>query len=398
MNVILRAESPEANLEIQTDVGTNMMTRDWMRTCRWLGVVLCLSGALAVSSGCDKSPRQKLVQAKVALQNEDLDKAKTNLEEVLSVQKDNLEAKRLMGEVYRLKEQYKRAEEHIENIWNNQGLDADNAELSARQRSFKDSLTTQFVDLYKDWGNSINAEENPKKFEQTVQRGLEYDDRDMDLNGMLVDFYWERGKRLVEEGNKKEAAQAFDKISQLRTPRGDDRRKKAKKKARDLQLEFFKEEGRKRFDKDTKPMISDMDGFEVDGDTIVIEFEQNVDRRLNPNKKKHKAKAKQLAYLALLKQLSQVGLTIAGLPKDAEVTTIVGTSQLKQILLGKLDIGDPDFRRGEYTINAELPVGNAIGIAYDLKNAFEEAQKSKDKNKEQNSGDAGNTKEDAGGN
>jgi hypothetical protein len=343
-----------------------------------MGVLLCLSGLLAVSSGCEKSPRQKLIQAKVALSNDDVDKAKTKLEEVLSVQKDNLEAKRLMGEVYRLKEQYKRAEEHLEKIWNEQGLGDEGAKLSARQRQVKQRLKVQFVDLYTNWAKSLDSAKSPDKYEEILRSGLKYNERNMDLNDMLVGFYWEHGKRLVEQGKKKEAAKTFEKIGNLRTRRGDDRRQKARKKARDLQLEFFKEKGRKRFEEKAKSLIGEMDGFSLEDDTIVIEFEQDVDRRLNPNKKKHAAKAKQIAYLALINQMRKIALSIAGMPMDSDISAI-GTSRAKTVLLGKLNLGDPDFRRGEYTINAEISVDKAIGMAYDLKNAFEEAEESKEK-------------------
>ena len=218
----------------------------------------------------------------------------------------------------------------------------------------------------------------------------------MDLNMLLANHYWKKGQRLVEQEKKKEAAEAFEQIRQLRTSRGWDKRQKAKKKARDLRLEFFMEEGRKRFEEKGKQTVAEIDGLSLNdkGDTIVIDMEQDVDRRLNPQKEAHKKKAQQIAFIGLIDKLRKVSLAISGLPEDSDLRKI-GTQKAKRILLSKISFDATNFRRGEYSIEAKLPVEEAIGIAYDVKNAFKEAEEA-DKKKAKKEGEKGKEKKGEG--
>ena len=357
-------------------LGDDVMMGRFKSSWRTIGALVCAVALLFGALACEKSPRQKLLRAKANLASgENPDKSEKLLNSVLEAQPENLEAKRLIAEVYRLRGEFKRAEEQLDKLWKDQGFGKENAKLSARMKNTRELVRTQFVDLYKAWAKDIGAEENPEKFAETAKKGLEYNERDMDLNSLLVDYYWKKGQRLVEKGKKKEAAEAFEEILQLRTRRGDERRQKAKKKARDLRLEFFMAEGRKRFKENGKQTISEIDGLELNekGDTILIDMEQDVDRRLNPNKESHKKKAQQIAFIGLIDKLRKVSLSIAGLPKETDLR-MIGTEKAKRILLSKLKFDETNFRRGRYAIKAKLPVEEAIGMAYDVQTAVEKAQ------------------------
>ncbi len=330
---------------------------------------------LAVAaSACEKDPREKLLEATTNLQRETkLDESEKLLEEVLEAQPDNLEAKRLRGEVYQLRGEYKRAEEQLEKLWSAHNFDDARADRSARLKSARELLRNQFVDLYTDWAEELDPSQQPDKFVDVVRRGLDYDPKDMQLNGMLVDFYWNRGQRLVEAGNKKEAAEAFEHIQDLRTMRGDDRRERARKKARDLRLEFFKDEGRERFESKGTDTIAELDGLTLseEDETIVIDLQQDVDYRLDPDDESDTDKARQLAFIGLVERLRALTIELADLPDDADLGEI-GQEQAKDILLSKVEFEEKAFRPGRYIIQGRLSVEEAIEMAYELKTAWKQ--------------------------
>ncbi len=357
---------------------------NWWRPVGWVVVAALM---VAAATGCERGPREKLLEAKTNLQQESkLEETEQLLGEVLENDSENLEAKRLLAEVYQLRGEYKRAEEQLEQIWKRHDFEDDRADRSAELKSTRELLRTQFVSLYTDWAKELDPAQQPDKFADVVRRGLGYDPKEMKLNEMLVDYYWNRGQRLVEQDEKKAAAETFDKIRELRTRRGDDRRQRARKKARELRLEFFKDEGRRRFEQRGTEVIARLDGLTVgeDGETVVIDLEQEVDYRLDPDNGKDAKKARQMAFIGLVEQLRALTIVIAGLPDDAEVSEI-GNERAKEILLSDVKFEKRNFRPGRFIIQGSLSVDQAIEMAYDLKRAWEKRRRAEDENEAESS-------------
>ena len=350
---------------------------NWWRP---VGLVLAAALVVAAATGCEQGPREKLLEAKTNLQQESkLEETEQLLEDVLEDDSENLEAERLLAEVYQLRGEYRRAEEQLEQIWKRHDFDDDRAERSAELKSTRELLRTQFVSLYTAWAENLEPTQQPEKFADVVRRGLDYDPKEMELNEMLVDYYWNRGQRLVEQDEKKEAAETFDKIRDLRTRRGDDRRQRARKKARELRLEFFKHEGRRRFDEQGTDIIGRLDGLNVGdgGETIVLDLEQEVDYRLDPDDEEDANKARQMAFIGLVEKLRALTIAIAGLPDDAEVSEI-GNERAKEILLSDVEFETRNFRPGRFIIKGSLSVDRTIEMAYDLKRAWEDRRREED--------------------
>lgn len=348
---------------------------------RWLGILVCALALIGSSVACEKTPREKLLQAKTNLARETNSKqTKRLLKEVLDAEPKNLQAKRLLAQVFQMEGKYKRAEDKLEAIWDEHEFGDQDAQLSTDLRSARERVRDDFVDLYKTWAENLDPKKRSDRYIATVEKGIEYDNKDMDLNAMAVDFYWNKGQRLVEAGKKKEAARTFEQIVEMRTRRGDNRREQAKKKARDLRLEFFKDAGRKRFEKVGAATLSETEGLTLseDGETIRIDLVQDVDRQLKPDKEKHAAKAKQIAFIGLIEKLRRLTLAIADLPDDADLS-IIGNEEAKRILLSKLDFDNTNFQRGQYTIEGTLPLEKAIGMAYDIKQAWKKAKQADQK-------------------
>ena len=347
---------------------------------RWAGghwwasllVVALLWGGV----GCEKSPADKLRQANALLvADKKPDKAAKLLEEVLEAKPKNMEARRLMAKAYRLRGEYKRAEEMLTTLWERAGFDRANGELSAQMKNNKELVRSEFVALYTRWAEQLDPADQPDRFVETARRGLSYEPKDRQLNKMLVDYYWKSGQRLVEAGRKQEAAEAYEKILELRTIRGDERRVKARKKARDLRLEFFMAEGRKRFESKGADLIGRTEGLSLaeEGKTIRIDIVQEVDRKLDPEVAEQAQKAKQIAHIGLIDKLRKLTLVIAGLPDKTDLRK-VGVEKAKRLLLADVSIEETKFEPGEYTIKASLPVEKAVAMAYEIKTAYEEAE------------------------
>jgi hypothetical protein len=335
---------------------------------------------VVAATGCERGPREKLLEAKTNLQQESkLQETEQLLNDVLENDESNLEAERLLAEVYQLRGEYKRAEEQLEQIWQRHNFDDERADRSADLKSTRELLRTQFVTLYTDWAENLDPTQQPEKFAAVVRRGLQYDPKEMRLNEMLVDFYWNRGQRLVEQDKKQAAAETFDKIQDLRTRRGDDRRQRAEKKARELRLEFFKDEGRRRFKQEGIDTIAGLDGLTVseDGETIVIDLEQEVDYRLEPDNEDDAKKARQMAFIGLVEQLRALTIDIAGLPDDAQISEI-GNERATDILTSDVEFEKRNFRPGRFIIKGSLSVDQAIEMAYDLKLAWEQRRREED--------------------
>lgn len=368
------------------------MNRGFWNWRRGVVAVVCCA-ALVVGAACKKTPEQKLRRAKVLLTQESKpDSAEEKLQAVLEEEPDHIEAKRLMAKVHRLRGEYEQAEEKLDKLWEKHDFADEGQQLSGRLRNARELIRAEYSDLYRDWASEIEPQKRPDRYVEVLNKGLEYSENDVNLeiSMELATFYWRRGQKLVEQGDKKEAAETFSKIRDLRTRRGWKKRETALSRARELRLEFFEEEARERFENDGGALIAELEGLELDDskETIRIEFTQNVDRQLDPDVDEDREKAKRMAFVALVDKLRKLSLTLSGLSKDTDLRKI-GTDRAKEILLGYLEFDEEGrtFRRGRYEISATLPVEKAIRMAYDVKTAYEEADEA---------GDAAGTPEAAG--
>jgi len=349
----------------------------------WRGgvvAILCCAGLL-LASACEKSPEQKLRRAKVLLTQESKpDSAEEKLRAVLEEEPENIEAQRLMAKVHRLRGEHERAEEKLDELWEKYDFDDEGQQLSGRLRNARELIRSEYSELYRDWAREIEPEKRPDRYVEVLKKGLEYGTNDisLEISMKLAKFYWRRGQKLVEQGDKKEAAETFAKIRDLRTRRSWNKRETALERSRELRLEFFEQEARERFEKEGNSLIAELDGLELDDDekTIRIDFTQNVDRQLNPDNEEDRKKAKRMAFVALVDKLRKLSLTLSGLSPETDLRKI-GTDRAKEILLGYLEFDEEGrtFRRGRYEIAATLSVEKAIRMAYDVKTAYEGAEK-----------------------
>lgn len=345
----------------------------------WGVAVVCCALLTAGVAGCDKSADEKLREAKGLLTDgSNPDAAEEKLEAVLEEQPDRIEAKRLMAKVHRIRGEYERAEEILDGIWSSHDFDTDEPERSGRLRNARELVRAEYLELYRSWAGEIDQTKRPEEYVEVLEKGLEYseNDADLDMNMKLAEFYWRRGQQLVEQGNKRRAAETFEKIRQLETRRGWKKRQEALDRVRQLRLDLFEKKGHERFEREAKPLIEKLDGFELDEQKRVIRIEltQSVDRQLDPDDEADREKARKMAFVALIDKLRQLALTVAGLSPETDLRKI-GTDRAKEILLGGLEFDEEErtFRRGRYEIVATLPVDAAIRMAYDVKTAYEEA-------------------------
>lgn len=345
---------------------------------KW-AVILTAVGLLFGATGCQKSPKDKLRTAQgYVMSGTKLDKAETMLKDVLESDAGStikFRAHRQLALIYSEREEHARAEEQLEKLWKETGLDGE--ELTNRQRSQERRLEDQFLQLYKNWSEKLQEEGNNEKMVEVAKKGLEYDEADTTLNRMLVDHFWETGKSLVDKGDKKKAAESFEEILQLRTTR--ERRNEAQTRAREIRRELFKKRGMENFNEKVKPKLGGMEGFELNDKTIAIDYDVEVNRQLQPNNEKHATMAKQKALLQLMGVLgNKIAAPIAGLPEGADLT-IIDNQTLLQVLPANLKELKVDFNRGEVNVAAKLPVESAIAMGSDLKDAYKSAKEAKEK-------------------
>lgn len=348
----------------------------WVRS---LVAVLFVGLVAAATTGCEQSPKDKLRAAKVAVMNEKPDEAAKQLEAVLEAEPDNFEAKRLQGSVERLGGNYVKAEERLKALWSDNGFDKADADLSTEQKSKKQLLKADMLTLYGEWAESMDSAENPDKFVEVVKKGLEIDPKKTRLNTMLVTAHENQAKKLVEQGKKLEAAAVYEKIPTLYTSSA--KRKKANERATNLRFEANKEQMLGYFNEKAKPKLVSAERYDAKDNAILFSVEQDVDEvekyfeekkgqkvRLDARNKKHQPIIHQFTIgKKLVPALTDVVVEATGIPSDSDFSKVQTPEGF--------EIVEVDAGRGDYTINAKIPVDAVLKLGFEVKEQTRKAEK-----------------------
>jgi hypothetical protein len=359
-------------------------------------MALLLMAAFAVATtGCEKSPKDTLRAAKGAVLNNKPDQAQEHLDKVLAAEPDNFEAKRLMGRVHQLRGDFAKAEEQIRGLWQAQGFGKEGQELSTKQKSQKKFLEDDLTGLYVEWAESIDQKENPEKFEEVAKKGLEIDPKKPLLNSMLVEFYENRAKKLVEEGKKLEAADAYESVLDLRTlPQ---KRDNAKERAGNLRFEVNKAQMLTYFNDKAKAKFQQEKRYNEEEKLILIALEESLDSdmestvekaiqesrgqevNLDPRDEKHAAIICDVAMREKLQPaLTDVIVEATGIPEDSDFSTMqVPASVNKGVQIAA--------SRRDCKLQAVLPLDDVLKMGFEVK---EQTRKAAEEAKADKAGEA----------
>lgn len=316
---------------------STVQPRKTRRVWRALLVGCVLSGSLLVM-GCDKSAKELMLEADSAIQQGDLERAEKTLDEAMKKEPGSYQAQILKAQLFVKKKQYKEAEDQLLAVWTEQKLE--DAKLTTEQKSIKQLMNEQyFPDLYREWAESMDRQANPQKFEEVVNKGLKYDVKNRRLNTMLVDFLQERGEKLVKEGKKSEAADAFARVGELYTT--SKTRKEASARAEALREELKAERIAQRFEQELKPALVKDERYDAENKLVLFVAEGEIDRRGTPEEALAAAEPLLAAQIdAAARQLSEVSETIKlGAPTKTEFYKVV----------------ESEFKRGAYKVVASFP-------------------------------------------
>ncbi|MBA2660947.1 MAG: hypothetical protein H0U74_01525 [Bradymonadaceae bacterium] len=321
----------------------------------WMTIIL----ALAI--GCKEAPKDKLREGRAALAAQNADLAETRLSEALKADPSMVEARRLMVDVHLLRDDHAKAEEALFALWKDLGFDQDAAQIAVQDRPHRQLMSEQFNELYRRWAEKIDVKEQPEKFEEVAQKGLERNPRSTRLNTLLVDFYKERAEKMLERGEKLKAAEELEKVIAMRTL--STIRQEATQRAANLRKEAFHEAAIARFEADIKPGLVAAGRYDTERDAVLIVVDQEIDRRLMPGKEQDHAQARQLASRTLGPEIGRVVIQVGGFPEGADLSK-----------LGSPEVGivSEDFVRAKFTLVAAVPVASVLELAYRF---HEEARK-----------------------
>ncbi len=360
-----------------------MKLRSQSRMLRMLAAALVVGLLATTGVACKQTPKDHLREAKGAVLSQKPDEAETHLKAVLKAEPDNFEAKRLMGRVDQLRKNYAKAEEQLKGLWDAQGFGKKDAKLSTKQQGEKQRLEDDLTGLYQAWAGSIDQNDSPDKFEEVVKKGLALDPKKPRLNSMLVSFYENRAKKLVEQGKKLEAANTYAKILKLRTLPS--KRKNAKERSTNLRYEANKEQMTKYFETKAKAKLAKEDRYDAEHKTILFSFKQNVSEvedyikekkgkriRLDARNKKQQPFIQQYALAhklapALVDTVSEA----TGVSKKADFSKVQAPKGFKIVKV--------DASRHELTIDASMPLDAVLKMGYEIKQQAKKAKEAKAK-------------------
>lgn len=345
----------------------------------FLGATLVSGLLVAGAVGCDSGPKEKLLDAKMAVLNAKPDLAEKNLKPVLKADPDNFEGQRLMAKVDQLRGKYSQAEEKFlalqqaEGFASAEGDDAkENAKkLTTEQKKQKAMLENDLPKLYLAWANSLDPAEDMATFEQVAQKGLEFSPKQPRLNTMLVEAYQNQAKKLVEQGKKIEAADVYEKIPPLYTSSAI--RSKARERASNLRFEAGRAEMLEYFNKTAKPKLVADERYDAENKQITFQVKQDAEEvekyvgekqdarvRLDPRKEQGQKIIQQYAISKKLKPaLVAVVVEATGVPEDSDFSQ-VGSPK-------GLEIVEVEPSRNELSINARIPLDAVLKVGFDVR-------------------------------
>lgn len=338
---------------------------------RWLRGLFaaCILATAVVTVGCEKGPKEQLRTAQAAVLAEKPDVAEDNLKAVLKADPDNVEARRLMAQVHKLRDQYAKAEEELNKLWADLGFDKEGAELSTEQRRQEQLIRDDFTELYREWAEAIDPKENPEKYEEVLRSGLKFDEKNPRLNSMLVEFYELRGEKLVEQGKKAEAADVFEKILELRTlPQ---KREQATERASNLRFEAHRDKALAYFNEKAKPKLIEQERWDEEAKAVVLSVEKDMPRGFNPKNEEQVGAARQAMFAELAGELQKIIVDATGISADANFKVLNRPSNLQML---QENVVDEEVDRRDYTLTAKLPIEQVLKLGYEVREATRKAE------------------------
>jgi len=319
-------------------------------------IVSLVVGAL----GCKDEPMR---QGMAAVLGGNAELAESAFKEVLKKEPKNLEARRMMAEVHRLKGDFHLAEEVIETLMNEQGED-----LGPEAKTFRKRLEQQLTELYTEWVESLDSSDDPAKFEAITLRGLKHSPRSTRLNTLLVEFYFEQSDRLIEKGDKAGAAEALENISKY--PGLPAQRTDAEARAKNLRFELFTDHVRQSV-KDRQAKWT-ADGRWVESrKSLLKRVEIELDRKLNPRNEGDIVEAQKAARPHVMKAIGDLIQELSGV----EVP-------INQRSLPPHHVQDEVFARGSYAVSVLVGVDDAIRMGFASQPASQPDDSEKEKARE----------------
>lgn len=325
-----------------------------------LALALLVSGLTL--TGCEPSTQDHLRKAKAAVLAENADKAKEHLDPVLEAEPDNAEAKRIMAQVHRLNEDFAKAEEQLQALWTENGFDKEKEKLETDQKKHKQLLEEEFATLYKEWADSLDAKESPDKFEEVVKKGLEVEPESNRLNTLLVDFYQAQGERLVEAGDKQEAADTFEKVLDLRTM--GKTREQVKERVSNLRFEAHKESAYEYFNETAKPELAKDDRYDEENKMVKFEREFELEKIVEDSGQEKidlgtKEGQNFVRAYALKNSVKQLIAETTGLEEDFSYKMVDIPKEFK--------ISNEDLDRKSYQLEGMVPVDSLLREGFEIK-------------------------------
>lgn len=361
-----------------------MTGRSHQRAARALLVALVLGIFALGSVGCEKSNEERLLTAKAAVLNNKPDLAESNLEVVLGADPDNFEAKRLSAAVQELRGNFADAEKQFLELQEAEGFQigeakqqaADEGEpeeekLSAEQKSRRELLKRDMLDLYQNWADSLDPSEDIEALERAAEKGLAIAPSRPRLNSLLVDAYEEHAKKLIEQGKKVEAAELYEKIPKLYT--SSSTRKRVTERASNLRFEAGRAEMLDYFNESAKSQMIEDERFDEDKEVISFTVVQPVREveayilekqeqqvRLDPRQEGAQAIVHDFALSQKVRPaLVELIVEATGVPEDADFSEVRPPDTFQ--------ITSAEPSRTDYTISATLPLDAVLKMGFDVR-------------------------------
>ena len=336
----------------------------------WTTIAFALM-AILVQSGCEPSPQKDLRRAKgLVISGSNLEKAESLLKSVLEAQPRNFEARRQLAEVYRQRERYKQAESQLKRLWKAGGFGEESGDNGGRHRTMRSLLKEQLVELYREWATLLEEQGNVEQMVDVCRRGLEFDPGQSELNQLLVDHYWERAQRLVEEGKKEAAADAFSEILKLRTKPDDKRRSTARERVTELRDEAFNERVRSSFQNEVVPRLGEIEDVVLEDGALKVDFLTTVDRSLDSDVPEEAQKIRREALLKLMDIIGgQIVMPVTGLSNDASLEGIDESERL-DVLNRHLKERSIVYVPGGAVVKGSIPVESIVPMARAMRKAY----------------------------
>ncbi len=333
-----------------------LLTRKHNHSFLWFArFALICTLVLSMAGGCKDHPKDKLREGRSALAAKNPDLAEARLNEALQADPTMIEARRLMIDVHLMRSDFPKAEQTLVALWNDLGFERPITQIPPEERPNRQLMADQFNDLYRRWAESTQPAQNPEQFEEIVKKGLAHNPRSTRLNSMLVDFYKERAEKLLEHGEKLQAAKTLEQIPELLTL--PNTRQAAITRAETLRHEAFNDAILARFENELKPQLIASNQFDTERNAVIIRLSEPVNRRLIPKNPADHAPARKQALETLAPKIAQTTIKIADLPAD---TPIEEFSELPYSIVSE------NFVRGNFTLVVALPLTSIWELSFRL--------------------------------